>query len=83
MGIAVEPRIASVALDLDAIGKRMITLRQLNERQRRNAGVRNLRYAAFSLPGTPCLRQIIGYGKAGDELFRGSMRACGEEGEMP
>ena len=79
MGIVVEPRITAVALDLDAIGERMIPLRPLNERQRRNAGVRNLRYAAFSLPGATCLRQIIGYGKTGDELYRGTIRACPEE----
>jgi hypothetical protein len=79
VGIAVEPRIAAIALDLSPIGKRTISLRPLNERQRRNADVRKLRYAAFSLPGAPCLRQIIGYGKAGEELYRGPMRACSEE----
>jgi hypothetical protein len=56
-------------------------LKRLNGVQKRNAGVRPLRYVAFTLKGDPCLRQVKSYSAAGHEIFSGPVDECSEAGE--
>jgi len=80
-GVAFRPRVRSVYLDFGPDGSLRVRLKQLNDRQMQIAGVRPIRYAAFALRGDRCLQQVIGYGKAGGEIYRGPIDQCPEHAE--
>lgn len=77
-GMVFTPRVSVAYLDFGSDGVQRVKLKKLNGTQMRNADVRPLRYAAFVRTGVFCLRQITGYGAAGDEIFRSRPEKCPE-----
>lgn len=63
------PRVRTLQAVFENGGERRIPLRSLNETQRRNAGVRPLRFAAFALKGSVCMQRLIGYDAAGKVVY--------------
>jgi hypothetical protein len=79
-GMAITPRVVSAYLDFGSDGHMRVRLKQLNSEQQRNAGVRPLRYIAFSLKGDRCLREVKGYSDQGDEIYHSPIDQCVKEG---
>jgi len=75
-GMAFVPAIASVSLDFGSEGVTRVKLKELNDVQRRNAGLRSVRYAAFARVGPACLRQVTGFSKAGSMIYQGPVDEC-------
>ena len=80
-GIAFAPQLASAYMDFGSSGHMRVRLKPLNSVQRRNAGVRPLRYLALALKGTPCLRQVRGFNANGTEIYSGPIDECPESGK--
>lgn len=78
VGMAFASQVTSAYLDFGTDRHIRVRLKKLNGVQIRNAGVRSIRYAAFSLTGNRCLRQVKGYGAKGNEIYRGPIDECPE-----
>lgn len=77
-GLVFTPQVASAYLDFGPDGHKRVRLKELNSVQRRNAGVRPLRYVALALKGNPCLQQVTGYSAIGNEIYRSPIAECSE-----